>query len=64
MRCPICDGEGELLEDIIEYTRITYPCGYCKGTGSLSVFGWLSHLFWEHVPVEFIEWCDKRKESN
>jgi len=49
MKCLGCDGEGELLDDMVETTRITYACGYCGGTGTVSlwrrIFWWLTGEF-------------------
>jgi DnaJ-class molecular chaperone len=41
MKCVYCDGDGEILDDIIDgRIEITYPCGICNGTGEVNIFRW------------------------
>jgi hypothetical protein len=57
MKCPICEGEGELIEfDTPELGRYANPCGACNKTGKVSLWWMTKYWFWNTVPVEFIEW--------
>ena len=64
MKCPICEGEGQLVE-FSEPELGTYSnnCGACKATGDVGIRWLLSHWFWTHVPVSFVEWYGERLEQ-
>jgi hypothetical protein len=42
-RCPVCGGEGGESEDFGEGTVVFRPCGYCRETGRVGLFKWLSY---------------------
>lgn len=52
IKCPCCDGEGTWYEEVI-YAGIgggpMESCGFCKGTGEVSIFKafywWFSETF-------------------
>ena len=56
MKCPICEGEGRFVEHYEAGTTIYSDCSYCNAAGNISLRGGISHWFWTHVPVGFIEW--------
>ncbi len=57
IECPICDGEGELLEfSEPELGHYSNPCGACDETGSVGLRWLIGYWFWNTVPVWFIEW--------
>jgi hypothetical protein len=33
MKCPACDGDGYLVEEIIDHYTRKSPCGFCCGKG-------------------------------
>jgi len=35
MKCPVCDGDGKLLEEYIDDYPRYLPCGFCRGTGKI-----------------------------
>jgi hypothetical protein len=40
--CPICKGQGEYVDDVIQGVALTYGCGYCDHQGLIEVNG-LTH---------------------
>lgn len=57
MKCPICEGEGRLVEySLPELGTAWNPCGACKESGTVSIWWMLRYWFWNTVPVSFIEW--------
>ncbi len=56
MICPICEGEGRLVE-YSEPELGTYynNCGACDATGRVGIWWLVSHWFWSTVPVRFVE---------
>ncbi len=61
MKCPICNGKGGWQEVVSrELGGWWEPCPPCEGSGSISLWHRLTMLFWENVPVSFIEWYADR----
>jgi len=57
MRCPICEGQGELLEfSLPEVGSYSRPCGMCGGDGTINIIAMISYWFWNTVPDFFVEW--------
>ncbi len=57
IQCPICEGEGQLVEySEPELGTYSNPCGACDSTGRVGIRWLLSYWFWNTVPVRFIEW--------
>ena len=57
LECPICDGEGELVEySEPELGHYSNPCGACDKTGRVGIRWYASYWFWNTVPVRFVEW--------
>jgi DnaJ-class molecular chaperone len=54
MKCPICNGEGRLLEDCIDYNEIGDDCNACKGTGKVSIWWKIQCWFWDTKLAEWI----------
>jgi len=66
MKCPYCKGEGG--ESWVPFNS-PFPsewedCWHCRGVGKVSLIFWLEALWWEHVPVRFIEWWDTDKRQD
>ena len=61
-KCPICDGVGKLIEfSEPELGTYSNPCGACVSTGRVGLRWYASFLFWNWVPVSFVEWYGERK---
>lgn len=45
MKCPVCKGEGQWVEDVIDYMTLYTPCGYCKNTGKISLWMLLKYMY-------------------
>jgi hypothetical protein len=48
MRCPICKGEGEMVDDYDEWRQplIVYTDSLCHGSGKVNIFTW---LWWKYL---------------
>jgi len=51
--CPLCRGEGKLVEDYIQQDIIiTSPCWVCNGKGQITLWQYLfSWLRWQKKEV-------------
>lgn len=51
--CPLCNGEGELVDDYIQQDIIiTLPCWVCNGKGEITLWQYLfSWLRWQKKEV-------------
>jgi DnaJ-class molecular chaperone len=38
MKCPICEGKGKLLEDVMYGDELWEPCTACKSTGKVNLW--------------------------
>lgn len=61
MKCPICLGEKQLDEGDGYYPDMQ-DCPQCDGLGSISLWFFLTLLFWQHAPDWYIEWAVERHE--
>ena len=61
MRCTVCLGEGGFYEDYGSAGYYWEDCYVCRGKGTHSFWYWLRCVFWEHMPIRFVEWYDARK---
>jgi len=63
MKCPVCDGKPHYVEeDLGEGTIVWGDCDYCKRTGRISLWHWLSYKWWTGwCPVWLEEWYIDRE---
>lgn len=62
MKCPSCEGEGAHYESILYFHDLMYECDWCEGNGRIPITKHLHYLFWNWMPVWFIEWYDGRRD--
>ena len=63
MKCPECKGEGGWYESYGSAGTWKEDCFFCHAKGKVSIWWMVRTLFWEHIPVSFIEWWDKCKDK-
>lgn len=59
IECPECHGEGETVEDVIDWTTvIKYRCWFCKGKGRVSLLSYIGQWLYNNVGFycRFIDW--------
>lgn len=50
MECPVCEGNGEIVDDVIDgRIEITYPCGFCRKKGVVNIFQW---IYWKWLTKD------------
>ena len=60
MKCPICEGKGRHVEFVLNGQAAYSDCGFCKGTGNVTIIQEMRRRFWENMPIGLVEWYGEK----